>query len=272
MDEPRRRYPWKVFLFLWLAGTLTAPLVLPYFFGLIAIAPHPPPALPQSPLLLVLFSIARSAVMLAVAAGVGLLVARKIGLGAPYLEHWLEGAPAPAEPLATIVKPAVVWATVTAIVALAIDAFFFYALDVTVAAPEIHARIDVAAWRSGLASFWAPWSEEVLDRLFLMSLVAWLLVKLFRVRGDGRGRTVALWAGNLLSAVFFGVYHISNEALFVDPVPTVVAIRTVLIITPVGLAFGWLYLRRGLEAAILSHFVIDILVHVVRPVAEGWLR
>jgi len=30
----------------------------------------------------------------------------------------------------------------------------------------------------------------------------------------------------------------------------------------------WLYLRRGLDAAILSHFVIDIIVHVVRPLIE----
>ena len=44
-----------------------------------------------------------------------------------------------------------------------------------------------------------------------------------------------------------------------------------LIILPVGLAFGWLYVRRGLEAAILSHFVIDIIVHVVRPIVEHWL-
>jgi membrane protease YdiL (CAAX protease family) len=48
-------------------------------------------------------------------------------------------------------------------------------------------------------------------------------------------------------------------------------VRTVLIITPVGLAFGWLYWKRGLEAAILSHFVIDVIVHVIRPIVEGWL-
>ncbi len=53
--------------------------------------------------------------------------------------------------------------------------------------------------------------------------------------------------------------------------PEIVALRTMLIIVPVGLAFGWLYFRRGLEAVILSHFVIDIIVHVVRPIVEPWL-
>jgi membrane protease YdiL (CAAX protease family) len=47
--------------------------------------------------------------------------------------------------------------------------------------------------------------------------------------------------------------------------PPLVVLRTILIILPVGLAFGWLYFRRGLEAAILAHFAIDLIVHVVRP-------
>lgn len=74
-----------------------------------------------------------------------------------------------------------------------------------------------------------------------------------------------------MTAFFFGWYHISNEQLFAPTVLGIVALRTVLIILPVGLAFGWLYLRRGLEAAILSHFVIDVIVHVVRPIVEHWL-
>ena len=96
-------------------------------------------------------------------------------------------------------------------------------------------------------------------------------MKLFRVAGEGRGRTIALWVATLATALFFGWYHIGNEQLFAAVVPRIVALRTVLIILPVGLAFGWLYVRRGLEAVILSHFVIDIIVHAVRPIVEQWL-
>lgn len=271
MPESPRRYPWKTFWILTLAGTLTGPLVIPYFLGLQAAAPNPPQGLPQSLATLVLLVLGRNFLMLAVAAGLGLLVARKIGLGAPYLGSRFDGAPPPAEPLSSIVRPALLWATVTALIAFAVDAFFHHGLGVDFPAPEIHARIDVAWWRSGLASFWAPFAEEIFDRLFLLSLIAWLGMKLFRVRGEGRGRTIALWAANLATAVFFGWYHIGNEQLFAQVVPTIVAVRTVLIITPVGLAFGWLYWRRGLEAAILSHFFIDVIVHVIRPIVEGWL-
>jgi membrane protease YdiL (CAAX protease family) len=269
MAPPPRPYPWKTFAFLVAAGTLTGPLVIPYLLGLVAIAPgpHPPVVLGA----LVRSTFIRNLLFLVPAAGIGLFVAPKIGLGAPYLESWLDGAPRPAEPLSSIVWPALFWATVTALVAFAVDAFFRYALGVDFPAPEIHARIAVPWWRSGLASFWAPFAEEIFDRLFLLSLVAWLGMKLFRVSGEGRGRWIALWVANVATALFFGWYHIDNETLFANPVPSIVALRTVLIILPVGLAFGWLYMRRGLEAVILSHFVIDVIVHAVRPIVEHGL-
>lgn len=263
------RYPWKTFIFLTLAGTLTGPLVIPYFLGLQASSPSQAPVPPTA--VLIGTALLRNLVLVGLAAGIGLWVARKVGLGAPYLESRLDGAPPPARPLSSIVWPAIFWAVVTALIAFAIDGLFHYGLGVTVPAPEIHARIDVAWWRSGLASFWAPFAEETFDRLFLLSLIAWLGMKLFRVTAEGRGRTVAFWIANVATAVFFGWYHIGNEQLFVDPVPAIVAWRTVLIITPVGLAFGWLYWRRGLEAVLLSHFVIDVIVHVVRPLAESWI-
>lgn len=272
--EQRRRYPWRTFLFLWLAGTLTSPLVIPYFLGLSEAAPNPPdiPAsVLASPLLMVAAIMGRNGIVLLVATGLGLLVARQLGLGAPHLEHRLDGAPAPTATFSSIVRPAVFWAIATGLLAFAIDGFFLYALGVEFPAPEIHARIDVAWWRSGLASFWAPFFEEIVDRLFLLSLGAWLLIKLFRIEAEG-GRTAALWAANIATALFFGWYHIGNEELFANVVPAVVAVRTVTIILPIGLVFGWLYFRRGLEAAILSHFVIDIFVHVVRPIVEGWFN
>jgi membrane protease YdiL (CAAX protease family) len=271
MAPAPRPYPWKTFAFLAAAGTLTGPLVIPYFLALQAISPLPQPEAALSMGQLVLFAFLRNLVLLVPAAGLGLLVAGRIGLGAPYLESWLDGAPRPAEPLSSIVRPALVWAVVTALVAFGVDAIFQHGLGVDFPAPEIHARINVAWWRSGPASFWAPFAEEIVDRLFLLSLVAWLGMKLFRVSGEGRGRTIALWTAIVATALFFGWYHISNEQLFAATVPSIVAWRTVLIILPVGLAFGWLYIRRGLEAAILSHFVIDVIVHAVRPIVEHGL-
>ena len=191
MVSETRRYPWWTFIFLVAAGTLTGPLVIPYLLGLLTIAPVPQPAVPLQSLILSGF--VENLEYLVPAAGIGLWMARKIGLGAPYLESWLDAAPRPTRPFSSIVWPALFWAMVTAIIAFGIDAFFRYTLGVTMPAPEIHARIDVAWWRSGLASLWAPWAEEIFDRLFLLSLLAWMVMKLFRVSGEGRGRWIAPW-------------------------------------------------------------------------------
>jgi len=264
-----KRYPWKTLVALTAATVLTAPLVLPYGLALEAIAAAPQPPQAQTFAQLAFAEMLRNLIMAAPTIALGLLVAGRIGLGAPYLESWLDGAPRPERPFSSVVGPALLWAVLTAVVAFGVDALFLRGFGVTFPAPEIHARIHVDWWRSGLASFWAPFAEETFDRLFLLSLIAWLLIHLFRAGGEGSARTAALWTANVVTALFFGWYHIGNEQMFAAHVPAIVAIRTVLIILPVGLAFGWLYFRKGLEAAILSHFVIDLIVHALRPLL-GW--
>jgi hypothetical protein len=269
MNSSARPYPWRTFAALVGACVLTSPLVIPYYRALQAIAtvPEPGPHMPTGQL--VLAQMLRNLIFSVPAVGIGLLAARRIGLGAPYLESRLDGAPPPAAPFSSIVGPALLWATITAGVAFGIDAIFVHGFGVTFPAPEIHARIQVDWWPNGLASFWAPFAEETFDRLFLLSLIAWAILGIFRIRGEGRGRTAALWVANAATALFFGWYHISNEQMFAAQVPAIVAVRTVFIILPVGLAFGWLYFRRGLEAAILAHCAIDLIAHVVRPLT-GW--
>ncbi|HSS79528.1 MAG TPA: hypothetical protein VLV54_22605, partial [Thermoanaerobaculia bacterium] len=64
MSPASRPYPWKTFAFLSAAGTLTGPLVLPYFLGLAATAPVPPPPESMSMGMLVLAALARNLIML----------------------------------------------------------------------------------------------------------------------------------------------------------------------------------------------------------------
>ena len=35
-----------------------------------------------------------------------------------------------------------------------------------------------------------------------------------------------------------------------------------------GIAFGWLYWRKGLESAMISHFSADIVLHVILPLFQ----
>ncbi len=264
----RLPFPWKPALALWAAGTLLSPLQLPYALGLMAVAPDAP-TLPFQGTALVLAILARSAVMLGLAIGLGYAAARPLGLGAPYVEAWF-GGPQPARPLASIVAPAAFWALATALLALAIDAVFLHALGVVTPSPEIHARVSgVAGWRGLLAAPGGGLFEELYYRLGFLSVLFWLLTRLVRSEKSGV-RTAVFWLANLAVAVYFGIEHFGNEVMW-EPLTPLVAWRTVLIILGPGLAFGHLFRQRGLEAAALSHVLIVALVHGLRPIFEhGW--
>jgi len=263
-----KRFPWKVALVLWIAGTLAGPLLLPYASAMMAAAPSGE-TLPASGATLVLLVLLRSLIMIGVSVGVGLPLARSLGRGAPLVEAWVAGR-RPEPGAGSIVVPAVTWAAVTAAIAIGVDLFFVRVLGVTIPAPEIHARlIGVAPWRGLLVAFGGGIYEELFYRLFLLTLVTWIFSWALRARTGSR-LTVVFWAANLAVAVYFGYDHFHNESLW-GPLTPLVQLRTVLIILPPGLAFGYLFWKRGIEAAALSHAAIILIIHVLRPwIERGW--
>ena len=46
------------------------------------------------------------------------------------------------------------------------------------------------------------------------------------------------------------------------PLTTLIIIRAVVLNGLLGLAFGYLYWKRGLESAMVAHFSADLLLHV----------
>ena len=66
----------------------------------------------------------------------------------------------------------------------------------------------------------------------------------------------------LLAAVLFGLGHLPTVALLVPLTPLVIA-RTILLNGLIGIACGWLYWKRGLESAMISHFSADLVLHVL---------
>jgi MFS family permease len=91
--------------------------------------------------------------------------------------------------------------------------------------------------------------EEVMLRLFFMSLLAFLLQKLFR---KGSGTTGLLIAANLIAALLFAAGHLPATALLMGLTPMII-FRCFLLNGGLGLAFGWLYRKFGLRYAMLAH-------------------
>jgi hypothetical protein len=47
------------------------------------------------------------------------------------------------------------------------------------------------------------------------------------------------------------------------PLTALVVIRTVVLNGLIGIVCGWLYWKRGLESAMISHFSADLILHVL---------
>jgi membrane protease YdiL (CAAX protease family) len=121
--------------------------------------------------------------------------------------------------------------------------------------------LQPAAWKGLLASFYGGIGEEILLRLGLMSVLAWLGHFVSKT-DDGRPTLVVLWTANILAAVLFGLGHLpATAALF--PITPLVVTRAIVLNGFIGIVAGYLYFEHGLEAAMLSHFSADIVLHVI---------
>lgn len=93
--------------------------------------------------------------------------------------------------------------------------------------------------------------EEVMLRLFMMSLVAFLLHKLFG-RKKRQPSTGILIAANIIAALLFAAGHLPTTFLLIGNSGLVI-FRCFLLNGVFGLLFGYLYRRYGLRYAMLAH-------------------
>lgn len=93
--------------------------------------------------------------------------------------------------------------------------------------------------------------EEVMLRLFMMSLVAFLLHKLFWKKQENTP-TAALVTANVVSALLFAAGHLPATAMLMRLTPMII-FRCFLLNGGFGLLFGWLYRKYGLRYAMIAH-------------------
>ncbi|MBE5779625.1 MAG: CPBP family intramembrane metalloprotease [Clostridiales bacterium] len=93
--------------------------------------------------------------------------------------------------------------------------------------------------------------EEIMLRLFMMSLVAFVLHLLFE-RKNKEVSTAVLVAANVVSALLFAAGHLPVNEMMFGLTPMIV-FRCFLLNGVFGLAFGWLYRRFGLRYAMIAH-------------------
>lgn len=110
-----------------------------------------------------------------------------------------------------------------------------------------------------LVSFSAGITEEIMFRLGLMSLIITGIQFLNKVDYPSRK---TIWTGIFISAIFFGLIHLPLSKNFVELTPFTIGVTMIgNLIT--GTTFGWIFWKRGLLIAILSHITFDLVFHVI---------
>lgn len=93
--------------------------------------------------------------------------------------------------------------------------------------------------------------EEVMLRLFWMTLVAFLLHKLID-RKNAKPSTAILIAANIISALLFAAGHLPATFATIGNSPMIL-FRCFLLNGGIGLTFGYLYRKYGLRYAMIAH-------------------
>lgn len=93
--------------------------------------------------------------------------------------------------------------------------------------------------------------EEVMLRLFFMSLIVFLLHKLL-ARSHPLPPAWVLIAANIIAALLFAAGHIPATIAMIGTSPLVI-FRCMVMNGGLGLLFGWLYRKYGLRYAMIAH-------------------
>lgn len=257
-------FDWRLFLVLCALTLVAAILIIPYSAALTTESLPVEEDSPATFLILVVTQILTTVVLTWPLTAVGLLLAPRIGLGAPILSRWLRGK----------VRGKRDGRTLGIAFALGLGAGVLVIALSSLASPFIEAEferlgrelpsVNIPAWWQGLlASISAGITEEVLLRLFGLTFLAWLGSLISR-KENGRPRRIVLWGANIISAVAFGLLHLPL-ASSLDLVTPLLLLQTVGLNTLVGLIFGWVYWQMGLGSAMVAHFSTDVVLHVIPP-------
>ncbi|MHB9295513.1 hypothetical protein PilKf_01259 [Pillotina sp. SPG140] len=235
----------RLFFILWGAATIATLLILPYVLNV------------QSELLkksgisfqvLMLSAILQGVIAFGVSSFFGLLLAEKTGFQLPLLNNWLEHK-----------KDNLGRTVVLSIILGIIAGVSISILDKLIFPQSVLSSIKVPLWQRALACFYGGIAEEIIMRLFLVSLVVFIIKKIFKIK---KYNSLVVWVAIIIISILFGLGHLPITSAVVEITPIII-IRAIVLNGIGGVIFGWLYWKKGFEFAIISHFSADVVLHII---------
>lgn len=238
---------WRLGIALWVLGM---PGVVAVVWALLPPLAANQALLPLPLWAVVLLSGLQTAVMLALAVAVGVVLGPRVGLSCPALSAWLEQRPV-ASALRVQLLPGLCGGLAAGV--------WLWALSLVT--PDTLRPSDLGSAMLLLVKLlYDGITEELLVRWGVMTLLLWLGWRSLQ-RGQGLPGRGLVVSAVVLSAGLFALGHLpAAQAMAGELTPSVVA-YVLVGNTAFGLVAGGLYARYGLEAAILAHLLAHALAH-----------
>ncbi len=190
-----------------------------------------------------------------IASAIGLHLARSVGLNVSYLRSLVYKN----ETVTLSLK----WVMI-AIFGSAIGTLIISFLEVKVFQPHLVNQLvpAVSLWKVGLLMFYGGIVEEILLRLFLLSLTVWICSISYRKQSKPIPKYI-YWIAILVSTLLFGLGHLPATASVFGEITILLFVRAIVLNGLMGVFFGYLFWKKGLEYAIIAHMLGDLFLHVV---------
>lgn len=247
----------RLFVILWVAGMAgVLSFLLVDLSALLANLPVTAGAKTPFPFPVIkLLSIIQTTIILSLAVFVGIALAPKVGLSSPLAESAAGGGR-----LIPVLMPQVVPGLVGGLVG-GITILLAWLLWKLFLPPEFVRRAEelnkVLPFLTRL--LYGGITEELLLRWGVMTLLVWVAWRLLQKK-QGKPRTICFVSAIIISSFIFGLGHLPiASALAVDF--TVSIVSYIIIANSVfGLIAGYLYWKKGLEAAIIAHMLAHVVI------------
>lgn len=249
----------RLFLILFLlgfAGVLSVLLIdLSALASMIPAAADAPPITPAIKIL----SLIQPTALVGVAVLVGVALAPKVGLAAPASESLAAGRPF-LQDLRPQLIPGVLGAIIGGLSILLTHAVFKPLLTT-----ETVERVSKFGTLLPMTTrlLYGGLTEEVLIRWGLMTLFVWIAWRLFQ-KQLVKPTSVCFIAAILVSSFVFGLGHLPIAIAVLPQMTLAVVLFVIVANSAFGIVAGYLYWKRGLEAAMIAH----VLCHVVLALAS----
>lgn len=220
----------KQFLVIWICCIIGAVALVPYLYYLNII--------PEISPLLIAFAFSQSTIIYGIVCFLSYLLVRRVDLQPFIFEN----------PLRRIFFPGILWGIVLGFVIIGLEISVF----------QLPVTWHLPFWPGIFPALYEALSEEVFSRLFALTLIYFLVCKIFR--NHEKYRPLLVWSSIIAAAL---LYALMPALVQFDATHSVFEMSRIFVpYTIGGIVFGWLYCTKGFWTAVTAHFTTNLIMDV----------